>query len=46
MDAQPIGGSQDLNVSLLSAFWQCNLDKVGIKKIEASRSGRNESGSK
>ncbi|AQV60089.1 Rz1 lytic protein [Escherichia coli] len=46
MDAQPIGGSQDLNVSLLSAFWQCNLDKAGIKKIEASRSGRNESGSK
>ncbi|WP_143360953.1 Rz1-like lysis system protein LysC [Escherichia coli] len=40
------GGSLDLNISLLSALWQCNLDKVGIRKIEASRSGRNESGSK
>ncbi|EFN8667996.1 Rz1 lytic protein, partial [Escherichia coli] len=26
MYGQTIGGSQDLNVSLLSAFWQCNLD--------------------
>nr|WP_249923960.1 peptidase [Escherichia coli] len=40
------GDSLDLNVSLLSALWQCNLDKAGIRNIEASRSGRNESGSK
>ncbi|ECN2761302.1 Rz1 lytic protein [Escherichia coli] len=46
MYGQTIGGSLDLNVSVLSALWQCNLDKAGIKKIEASRSGRNESGSK
>ncbi|WP_420542132.1 Rz1 lytic protein, partial [Salmonella enterica] len=35
-----------LNVSLLSALGQCNIDKAGIRKIEASRSGRNESDSK
>ncbi|EDQ2533306.1 peptidase [Salmonella enterica subsp. enterica] len=40
------GGSLDLNVSLLSALGQCNLDKAGIRRIEASRSGRSESGSK
>ncbi|WP_430733918.1 Rz1-like lysis system protein LysC [Escherichia coli] len=39
-------GSLDLNVSLLSALGQCNLDKAGIRRIEASRSGRSESGSK
>ncbi|WPF54712.1 Rz-like spanin [Shigella phage VIT_AJPSC] len=35
-----------MNVSLLSALGQCNLDKAGIRRIEASRSGRSESGSK
>ncbi|WP_428835135.1 Rz1-like lysis system protein LysC [Salmonella enterica] len=40
------GASLELNVSLLSALGQCNIDKAGIRKIEASRSGRNESDSK
>nr|WP_229837624.1 peptidase [Pseudocitrobacter faecalis] len=32
------GASLDLNVSLLSALGQCNLDKAGIRKIEEGRS--------
>jgi len=31
------GASLDLNVSLLSALGQCNLDKTSIKKIEELR---------
>ncbi|MGH4444691.1 Rz1-like lysis system protein LysC [Klebsiella pneumoniae] len=31
------GQNLDLNVSLLSALGQCNLDKASIRKIEASR---------
>ncbi|EBA3562576.1 peptidase [Salmonella enterica] len=31
------GASLDLNVSLLSALGQCNIDKASIKKIEESR---------
>ncbi|EPC5867678.1 Rz1-like lysis system protein LysC [Escherichia coli] len=30
-------GSLDLNVSLLSALGQCNLDKASIRRIEQSR---------
>ncbi|WP_439847093.1 Rz1-like lysis system protein LysC [Enterobacter asburiae] len=32
------GASLDLNVSLLSALGQCNIDKASIRKVEASRS--------
>ncbi|EFE7960308.1 peptidase [Escherichia coli] len=31
------GASLDLNVSLLSALGQCNIDKAAIRKIESSR---------
>lgn len=31
------GASMDLNVSLLSALGQCNLDKAAIRKIEEER---------
>ncbi len=31
------GASLDLNVSLLSALGQCNIDKSSIRKIEAAR---------
>ncbi|MFB4819555.1 peptidase [Enterobacter hormaechei subsp. xiangfangensis] len=36
---QPLtyGASLDLNVSLLSALGQCNLDKAGIRNIEERR---------
>ncbi|WP_420899104.1 Rz1-like lysis system protein LysC [Leclercia adecarboxylata] len=34
------GGSLDLNVSLLTALGQCNIDKASIRKIEASRSSQ------
>ncbi|MEC4761028.1 Rz1 lytic protein [Klebsiella aerogenes] len=37
--------SLELNAKLYSALGQCNLDKAGIRKIEANRSGSNESGS-
>ncbi|MCV4306137.1 peptidase [Escherichia coli] len=31
------GASLDLNVSLLAALGQCNIDKAAIRKIESSR---------
>nr|WP_285112832.1 peptidase [Leclercia adecarboxylata] len=31
------GASLDLNVSLLSALGQCNIDKASIRKIEEAR---------
>ncbi|MCG1030755.1 hypothetical protein J5S76_02065 [Bacillus amyloliquefaciens] len=31
------GASLDLNVSLLSALGQCNIDKSSIRKVEESR---------
>ena len=31
------GASLDLNVSLLSALGQCNIDKASIREIETSR---------
>ncbi|WP_411900882.1 peptidase [Salmonella enterica] len=31
------GASPDLNVSLLSALGQCNIDKAGIRSIERRR---------
>ncbi|MDR5234719.1 rz1 lytic protein, partial [Salmonella enterica subsp. enterica serovar Derby] len=31
------GASLDLNVSLLSALGQCNIDKAGIRSIEMRR---------
>ncbi|WP_430750836.1 Rz1-like lysis system protein LysC [Escherichia coli] len=31
------GASLDLNVSLLSALGQCNIDKVGIRNVETER---------
>nr|WP_317983843.1 peptidase [Kluyvera sichuanensis] len=34
------GASLDLNVSLLSALGQCNIDKSSIRKIEASRGSK------
>ncbi|MEG1212182.1 MAG: peptidase [Leclercia sp.] len=36
-DPLTYGASLDLNVSLLSALGQCNIDKASIRKIEASR---------
>lgn len=45
-DPLTYGASLELNVNLLSALGQCNLDKAGIRRIEASRSGKSESGSK
>ncbi|WP_438940733.1 Rz1-like lysis system protein LysC [Klebsiella pneumoniae] len=38
--------SLELNAKLYSALGQCNLDKAAIRKIEESRLGRSESGSK
>lgn len=35
------GASLDLNVSLLSALGQCNIDKASIRKIEANRLNKN-----
>ncbi|ASG44051.1 rz1 lytic protein [Citrobacter portucalensis] len=34
------GASLDLNVSLLSALGQCNIDKAAIRKIEESRTSQ------
>ncbi|QFH91390.1 Rz1-like lysis system protein LysC [Enterobacter kobei] len=34
------GQSLNLNVSLLSALGQCNLDKAAIRKIESSRASQ------
>ncbi|HHI9010564.1 TPA: peptidase [Escherichia coli] len=34
-DPLTYGASLDLNVSLLSALGQCNIDKAGIREIEA-----------
>ncbi|WP_458777833.1 Rz1-like lysis system protein LysC [Citrobacter braakii] len=34
------GASLDLNVSLLSALGQCNVDKASIRKIELSRASQ------
>ncbi|HGV0270382.1 TPA: peptidase [Citrobacter freundii] len=36
-DLLTYGASLDLNVSLLSALGQCNIDKASINKIEAYR---------
>lgn len=36
-DPLTYGASLDLNVSLLSALGQCNLDKAGIRRIESAR---------
>ncbi|HHS9149620.1 TPA: Rz1-like lysis system protein LysC [Enterobacter roggenkampii] len=36
-DPLTYGASLDLNVSLLSALGQCNIDKAAIRKIESSR---------
>lgn len=35
-DPLTYGDSLDLNVSLLAALGQCNIDKVSIRKIESS----------
>ncbi|HFS2468495.1 peptidase [Escherichia coli] len=37
-DPLTYGGSLELNVSLLSALEQCNLDKAAIQQIETKRS--------
>ncbi|MDU7405033.1 rz1 lytic protein [Citrobacter portucalensis] len=34
------GASLDLNVSLLSALGQCNVDKASIRNIELSRASQ------
>ena len=34
------GASLDLNVSLLSALGQCNIDKASIRKIEEHRASQ------
>ncbi|HFT5269740.1 TPA: peptidase [Escherichia coli] len=39
-DPLSYGGSLDLNVSLLSALGQCNIDKASIRKIEESRASQ------
>lgn len=39
-DPLTYGASLDLNVSLLSALGQCNVDKSSIRKIEASRASQ------
>jgi len=39
-DPLTYGASLNLNVSLLSALGQCNIDKASIRKIEASRSSQ------
>ncbi|WP_429921596.1 Rz1-like lysis system protein LysC [Leclercia adecarboxylata] len=36
-DPLTFGASLDLNVSLLSALGQCNIDKASIRRIEDSR---------
>ncbi|WP_458773817.1 Rz1-like lysis system protein LysC [Citrobacter portucalensis] len=36
------GASLDLNVSLLSALGQCNIDKAGIRKIEENKASMKE----
>ena len=36
-DPLTYGGSLDLNVSLLSALTNCNIDKAGIRSIEMRR---------
>ncbi|CAM8681599.1 Rz1-like lysis system protein LysC [Leclercia sp. M-A074-M] len=36
-DPLTFGASLDMNVSLLSALGQCNIDKAGIRKIETLR---------
>ncbi|RSB61520.1 peptidase [Atlantibacter subterranea] len=36
-DPLTYGASLDLNVSLLSALGQCNIDKASIRKIEFER---------
>ncbi|MDU1645746.1 MAG: peptidase [Escherichia coli] len=39
-DTLTYGASLDLNVSLLSALGQCNIDKASIRKIETSRNSQ------
>ena len=39
-DPLTYGASLDLNVSLLSALGQCNIDKASIRKIETSRNSQ------
>nr|WP_236651824.1 rz1 lytic protein [Atlantibacter hermannii] len=39
-DPLTYGASLDLNVSLLSALGQCNIDKASIREIEASRASQ------
>ncbi|WP_244207871.1 peptidase [Citrobacter gillenii] len=39
-DPLTYGESLDLNVSLLSALGQCNIDKAGIRKIEEHRASQ------
>ncbi|MCE9982459.1 peptidase [Leclercia adecarboxylata] len=34
------GTSLDMNVSLLAALGQCNIDKASIRKIETSRASQ------
>ncbi|HCN98546.1 MAG TPA: peptidase [Leclercia sp.] len=36
-DPLSYGDSLDLNVSLLSALGQCNIDKASIRKVEEAR---------
>ncbi|WP_197057127.1 Rz1 lytic protein [Leclercia adecarboxylata] len=36
-DPLTYGASLDLNVSLLSALGQCNIDKASIRKVEEAR---------
>lgn len=36
-DPLTFGASLDLNVSLLSALGQCNIDKASIRKVEEAR---------
>ncbi|WP_460646025.1 Rz1-like lysis system protein LysC [Leclercia adecarboxylata] len=39
-DPLTYGASLDLNVSLLSALGQCNVDKASIREIETSRASQ------
>nr|WP_243428312.1 peptidase [Leclercia adecarboxylata] len=39
-DPLTYGASLDLNVSLLSALGQCNIDKGSIRKIEALKASQ------
>nr|WP_250153196.1 peptidase [Citrobacter portucalensis] len=41
-DPLTYGASLDLNVSLLSALGQCNIDKAGIRKIEENKASMKE----